>query len=210
MEGPYTQYGKFPSTTLDTLPHRCTQLGTSLSQVLVHDCTELAHKKLHLIYWVCLRKIFDLFELVGQFCSPLPPTFFDFIVVFPTFLILLTFLGLFDHFVPFWTSFTSDVHPDPPVCWEFHGTDHWCAEFSASHIMPGTPPPKFSAQSCYYVGHIQHGMCFSSLTVGEDEKEKMWGRTGRYTWGSSDPALKWVSSGRGQFMAGQPKSNLLK
>ena len=70
--------------------------------------------------------------------------------------------GLFGHFSQcFWASFTSQVRQDSLVHQKICGLD---AQSSAQAISHRTPP-KFSAQSTYYVGHIWHNVYFSSLAI---------------------------------------------
>ena len=68
-------------TDVPNLVHRCTKFWGMTTKVKL--------KKLHQIYWVCLRLNIDIFELVGKLCAPF----------FNIFLVLLTFSALLGHFV---------------------------------------------------------------------------------------------------------------
>ena len=117
----------------------------------------LANKKLHQIYCVCLRirKHISLISLLTLkilliFFVNLTNLLLTFSKQHPYF--LFTFILLWPFSWPFWTSFTSHVQQIP--C---------CAQNSATLMRwvrhkHGTP--KFSAQPHYYAGHFLHQVYF--------------------------------------------------
>ena len=76
----HVQYGKFPSTMPDALPRWCAKLGALLRRTWCIVAPNTGHKKLCLIFWVHLRKIF---------CWPNFPIFY----IFASLAIFFTFLS---------------------------------------------------------------------------------------------------------------------